>query len=1057
MSIVKDAGAKAFRDYSTDGVPSSGKQKVSKAEVRRAFALVEKFTQLNVVSATVQTQPASPADGAVYILPAGRTGAQWSAMAVGALAFFETAGGWTEVTPGAGWRAFAVDSQREYSYRAGGWLWIDGVSASQIDDDAELAANSATNVASQRAARNYSDNRRRARAFFEWLTNGTARAAVLAFTQSADLAATLQTAITAAAPKGEEIEFKPGKHPVSTVTAADVTLSGSAHSDTFAPYGNKGTVFVPTSLSDPMIKAGGGLIMERFGVKPHQPETTGDLIVYPPFIANASNTTTVAGLRMRDFWAMGVWVFARLGGLDQYCKAGLNEFSNGRISALDTYFDLTHAPDFHEINNGIYGTGVEADTFGHFGSAGEGGIVNVSSVTRSGSIVTIVTDDPHGCALDNNPSLRGAVETAYNKENIKLTEVTDANTLKFDIGDATPSSPATGTIKLHVFKLRDKARDAKWVRVHGNGNGTTLSSVSVDGVIANTPKIFGVGTLYHIEGNDDGNHAGFAQVINHNGGAADGFQHLVRVRPGGALYTFNAPGVTGFQGRVGDAHWFGFAIDIEDPAAGPLSTALTRMSVPHFEMGHMQGGVMRLVGDYVGRVSISLGCENICHTLAAGDRYACEINAPNAVVEIDCRYAGASHLSAGDRIFCRVTAAKAVRIRGLFGGWKHLVENNSATAEVDVDLIEINGSGTPIIGTHSERVRVSTRSRFSNGQRSFAPLDLRGVYNAVNGFDVFGAATGGRPRLVAAGGDDSIGVDIVSKGVDDFLSSISLKPGGFPGFTARAVNNAVNFFYTLGAATSGAVFFGALGTDDHINVVVSPKGAGKFFISGGLNPLTNNAVSLGDATYRWSDVFLGDGAVIDFGGDVTLTHSTDALTGAGGQLIWTSSLGAAVAPIVSRNTTDNATNLGFKIASKRPTGANNDAVYFDMCLSDSAGAEKTFARWLLYGTNVTAGAEQGRLDLLLPVAGVMTDLYQFTVGAFRPTTNNAIDLGTASLGFKTLYLASTGGVYVGANKVLGERQAAIAAPTGGATIDTECRAQLGLALTAMRNHGLIAT
>ena len=42
-------------------------------------------------------------------------------------------------------------------------------------------------------------------------------------------------------------------------------------------------------------------------------------------------------------------------------------------------------------------------------------------------------------------------------------------------------------------------------------------------------------------------------------------------------------------------------------------------------------------------------------------------------------------------------------------------------------------------------------------------------------------------------------------------------------------------------------------------------------------------------------------------------------------------------------------------------------------------------------------------------------------------------------------------------KVLGAQGAAIASPSGGATVDAEARAAIGLILAAMRQHGLIAT
>lgn len=46
---------------------------------------------------------------------------------------------------------------------------------------------------------------------------------------------------------------------------------------------------------------------------------------------------------------------------------------------------------------------------------------------------------------------------------------------------------------------------------------------------------------------------------------------------------------------------------------------------------------------------------------------------------------------------------------------------------------------------------------------------------------------------------------------------------------------------------------------------------------------------------------------------------------------------------------------------------------------------------------------------------------------------------------------------LGGQQVVGGRGAAIAAPTGGSTVDTEARATVALILAALREHGLIAT
>ena len=49
------------------------------------------------------------------------------------------------------------------------------------------------------------------------------------------------------------------------------------------------------------------------------------------------------------------------------------------------------------------------------------------------------------------------------------------------------------------------------------------------------------------------------------------------------------------------------------------------------------------------------------------------------------------------------------------------------------------------------------------------------------------------------------------------------------------------------------------------------------------------------------------------------------------------------------------------------------------------------------------------------------------------------------------------GLFVGGQQVVGARAAAIGAPSGGATVDSEARASIGQILSALRAHGLIAT
>ena len=76
--------------------------------VNEAFSRLDGLVQTGATSRTVAAQPASPSDGALYILPAASTGAAWTGMPAGALMRFE-AGAWTRLYPAAGAQAYVAD------------------------------------------------------------------------------------------------------------------------------------------------------------------------------------------------------------------------------------------------------------------------------------------------------------------------------------------------------------------------------------------------------------------------------------------------------------------------------------------------------------------------------------------------------------------------------------------------------------------------------------------------------------------------------------------------------------------------------------------------------------------------------------------------------------------------------------------------------------------------------------------------------------------------------------------------------------------------------------
>lgn len=88
--------------------------------VNESLRRLDAVVQLSVVSATTTAQPASPSDGAVYIVPAGKSGADWNAYANGALGYYRD-GAWEEVSPREGWLAYVRDSDRLLAYAGAAW------------------------------------------------------------------------------------------------------------------------------------------------------------------------------------------------------------------------------------------------------------------------------------------------------------------------------------------------------------------------------------------------------------------------------------------------------------------------------------------------------------------------------------------------------------------------------------------------------------------------------------------------------------------------------------------------------------------------------------------------------------------------------------------------------------------------------------------------------------------------------------------------------------------------------------------------------------------------
>ena len=89
--------------------------------VNEALAALDGLVQTAVESRTTAAQPSAAADGAMYILPSGRTGAEWSLFPAGSLVRFEV-GGWTRLPAAAGTLAYAQDEARLLVHDGAGWV-----------------------------------------------------------------------------------------------------------------------------------------------------------------------------------------------------------------------------------------------------------------------------------------------------------------------------------------------------------------------------------------------------------------------------------------------------------------------------------------------------------------------------------------------------------------------------------------------------------------------------------------------------------------------------------------------------------------------------------------------------------------------------------------------------------------------------------------------------------------------------------------------------------------------------------------------------------------------
>lgn len=115
-------------------------------------------------------------------------------------------------------------------------------------------------------------------------------------------------------------------------------------------------------------------------------------------------------------------------------------------------------------------------------------------------------------------------------------------------------------------------------------------------------------------------------------------------------------------------------------------------------------------------------------------------------------------------------------------------------------------------------------------------------------------------------------------------SSMVIKTSG-SGTTVTVSASSSRWVFCDGSNNIADVLTGTLATQSASSVAITGgtiTGISSLTSSGAVTPTTNDAAALGSGTLSWSDLFLASGGVVNFAnGDVTITHATDALAFAG--------------------------------------------------------------------------------------------------------------------------------------------------------------------------------
>lgn len=293
---------------------------------------------------------------------------------------------------------------------------------------------------------------------------------------------------------------------------------------------------------------------------------------------------------------------------------------------------------------------------------------------------------------------------------------------------------------------------------------------------------------------------------------------------------------------------------------------------------------------------------------------------------------------------------------------------------VEQDALDSQGAW----GLYNEAVRASGAGTVYARE---VPVKNKGsdvVNNPYNRFGTGGGATIG--DWFAAGGDSSLGAPanpstcaiLIGSGASDWNKGIVFEDGSLVGPAIAMAEAQEVAWYVSGGTKRGTLSYAS-------NYLTFTGAVTGYSFDALVAPAASDGAPLGSTGRMWSDLFLASGAVINFNsGDVTVTHDATTLAFAGASSGYTFD----AAPLPSA---DDAAALG---------------------ASGTAWADLFIASGGVINFNagdVTITHSNNTLSFNSATTG-----YLFGQGPVRPSTDNAVSLGTSAAGFADLFLAAGG-------------------------------------------------